>query len=84
MDGTAESQIAEFIEQEHTFEEFTEYIGKFQETVSQIQRELSNVQFDMIYLTCDDLKTGLIKTTREHINKLLSVLVVNHRTECKK
>ncbi len=84
VDGTAEKQIAEFIAQEHTFEEFTVLIGQFQNTVSQIQRELANVQFNMIYLTCDDLKIGLTKVTREHINKLLNVLITNHRTECKK
>ena len=46
--------------------------------------ELGVVEFDMIYLMTDDLKSALIKITRQHILKLLNVLIDNHRAECKK
>jgi hypothetical protein len=46
--------------------------------------ELGVVEFDMIYLMSDDLKSALIKITRQHIFKLLNVLIDNHRAECKK
>lgn len=52
--------------------------------MTDIQLELSIVEFDMIFLMCDDLKAALVKITRAHILKLLNVLIHGHRAECKK
>lgn len=59
-----------------------QYISEFQQVVSNIQTELSVVEFDMIFLMCDDLKSALVRITREHIFKLLNVLISKHRNEC--
>lgn len=63
---------------------FVKLITDFQDIVGQIQLELSVVQFDMIHLNCDDLKSALIRITREHVMRLLGVLIKNHRAECHK
>ena len=52
--------------------------------MSKIKLELSVLEFDMIYLMCDDLKTALVRITRQHLQRLLDVLITNHRTECHK
>lgn len=59
-------------------------IGKYQKIVSTIKLELSVLEFDMIYLMCDDLKSALVRITRQHLQRLLDVLINNHRTECHK
>lgn len=80
VDGTAEKRIEEFIaDSEKTFDEYTEEISFFQSIIHQIQLELSIVEFDMIFLMCDDLKTALIRITREHMARLVNVLIKNHR-----
>ena len=66
------------------FNFYFKYIGEYQKTVSEIQLEISIVEFDMIYLICDDLKSSLVKITRQHILKLLNVLITAHRNECKR
>jgi hypothetical protein len=83
VDGTADKQTDEFIAQEKTFDEYVKYIAEFQSVVANIQLELSDVEFDMIYLMCDDLKSALVRITRQHIFKLLNVLITKHRNECK-
>lgn len=64
--------------------QFFKYIGRLQSIVADIQVELSVIEFDMIYLMCDDLKSALVRITREHIYKLLDILITNHRNECNK
>ena len=85
VDGTAEKRIDAFIA-DHTkeFDDYTVEIQSFQDIITQIQRELSVVEFDMILLMCDDLKIALIRITREHMNRLIEVLIRNHRLESHK
>ncbi len=59
-------------------------IDEYQEIIGKIQLELSIVQFDMVHLNCDDLKSALVRITREHTYRLLNVLINNHRAECYK
>jgi len=85
VDGTAEKRIDEFIANvENVFDDYKAEITYFQEVISQIQRELSVVEFDMIFLMCDDLKIALTRITREHMDRLVNVLIDKHRINCKK
>ena len=68
----------------YLFNLLKQYINEFQAIVTNIQLELSVVEFDMIYLMCDDLKSAMVRITREHIMRLLNVLIENHRNECNK
>ena len=70
--------------QDKSFDEYVKYISQFQALVYDIQLEISDVEFDMIYLMCDDLKSALVRITRQHIYKLLNVLITKHRNECNK
>ena len=82
VDGTAEKRIDDFIADEtKEFDDYTVEIAFFQDIVSKIQRELSVVEFDMIFLMCDDLKIALIRITRQHMARLIDVLIKNHRKE---
>lgn len=85
VDGTAEKRIDTFIAD--TTKEFDDYIIEiqfFQDIIAQIQRELSVIEFDMIFLMCDDLKIALIRITKEHMNRLIEVLNRSHREESHK
>jgi dynein heavy chain, axonemal len=85
VDGTAEQQITEFIQNKtKTFDDYTDQINKYQSIISDIKLELNIIEFNMIYLICDDLKTALIKITRDHMYRLLNVLITKHRSECNK
>ena len=57
---------------------------KYEDAVKVIQLELSTVEFDMIYLMCDDLKSALIRIGRKHIETLMHVLTDKHHNECKR
>ena len=55
---------------------------KYEEVVKVIQLELTVVEFHMIYLICDDLKSALIRIARKHIETLVQVLIKKHHNEC--
>ncbi len=57
---------------------------KYEEVVKVIQVELTIVEFNMIYLICDDLKSALIRMARKHVETLMRVLTEKHHNECKK
>ncbi len=85
VNGAAEKRIEEFIaNSQNNFDDYKKEISYFQDIVSQIQRELSVVEFDMIFLMCDDLKIALTRITRELMTRLINVLIHNHRINCNK
>lgn len=84
VDGTASKEIQDFIESGKSFDEYVTYIAKFEKIIASIQREMGIVEFDMIYLICDDLKSSLVKIAKEHKGKLVGELINQHVTECKK
>ena len=66
--------IIEYVKLEIAF-----YVKKyFQNIVSDIQRELSVLEFDLIFFTNDNLKTSLIFITRQLMPSFIDVLKNNH------
>uniref|UniRef100_A0A452FPX9 Dynein axonemal heavy chain 12 n=1 Tax=Capra hircus TaxID=9925 RepID=A0A452FPX9_CAPHI len=81
IDGTAVKLIETFQAQDHTFDEYTEFIGKFFNLASEIMLLPQWVHFPMVRLDCEDLKTGLTNKARAFANMLLNDIASKHRKE---
>ncbi|GAB1601341.1 dynein heavy chain 12, axonemal-like isoform X2 [Argonauta hians] len=81
VDGTATAQIEKYISEEHTFEEYVQYVSDFQNIGSEILTLPRVKQYLMIHLDCEDLKQGLVKVARAHAVTLLKKLAADLREE---
>lgn len=81
LDGTATTMIETFQAEDHTFDEYTEFIEKFFSLASEIMLLPQWVHYPMVRLDCEDLKTGLTNKARAFANVLLSDIASKHRKE---
>jgi dynein heavy chain len=81
VNGEAAGAIDAFLAEEHTFEEYCEYIEKFRNVASEISSLNSIENFDMIRLDCDDIKRGLSESARKHSETLLERLTNDHKKD---
>uniref|UniRef100_A0A8C6FPB3 Dynein axonemal heavy chain 12 n=1 Tax=Moschus moschiferus TaxID=68415 RepID=A0A8C6FPB3_MOSMO len=81
IDGTAVKLIETFQSEDHTFDEYTKFIGKFFNLASEIMLLPQWVHFPMVRLDCEDLKTGLTNKARAFANMLLNDIASKHRKE---
>ncbi|XP_041350374.1 dynein heavy chain 12, axonemal-like isoform X3 [Gigantopelta aegis] len=81
VDGTALKEIHAYMEEDHTFAEYTTQIEKYRNLASEIMGLPSIEHFDMIRLDCEDLKRGLAEAARGLANELLSRVSADHRSE---
>ncbi|XP_070633246.1 dynein axonemal heavy chain 12 isoform X10 [Bos indicus] len=81
IDGTAVKLIETFQAEDHTFDEYTKFIGKFFNLASEIMLLPQWVHFPMVRLDCEDLKTGLTNKARTFANMLLNDIASKHRKE---
>ncbi|XP_053147136.1 dynein axonemal heavy chain 12 isoform X3 [Hemicordylus capensis] len=81
VDGAADERLRQFVSEEHTFDEYTEFIDEFLCLSKEIMSLPMLAHFPMVRLDCDDLKQGLVDKARSFANKLLDIIVVNHREE---
>ncbi|KAJ6668326.1 hypothetical protein lerEdw1_015703 [Lerista edwardsae] len=84
VDGTADERIRTFIDEEHTFDEYTEFIDEFFTLAKEIMNLPLMGHFPMVRLDCDDLKQGLVDKARSFSNKLLETIVARHKEENEK
>ncbi|KAK7101371.1 hypothetical protein V1264_019760 [Littorina saxatilis] len=81
VNGEADREIDEFLKHPHEFEEYIEEIEKYRSLASELMGQDSRAHFDMFHMENDDLKLGLVDTTRRYVNRILGHVVDNHRTE---
>ncbi|XP_015987106.1 dynein heavy chain 12, axonemal isoform X14 [Rousettus aegyptiacus] len=81
LDGTAVEMIETFQAEDHTFDEYTAFIGKFFSLASEIMLLPQWVHYPMVRLDCEDLKTGLTNKARAFANILLNDIASKHRRE---
>ncbi|XP_055985527.1 dynein axonemal heavy chain 12 [Sorex fumeus] len=81
LDGTAVEMIETFQAQNHTFDEYTEFIEKFFNLVSEIMLLPQWVHYPMVRLDCEDLKIGLTNKAKAFANLLLNDIATKHRKE---
>nr|XP_060483981.1 dynein axonemal heavy chain 12 [Panthera onca] len=81
LDGSAVELIETFQAEDHTFDEYTEFIGRFLSLASEIMLLPQWVHFPMVRLDCEDLKTGLTNKAKAFANILLNDIASKHRKE---
>ncbi|KAK7101380.1 hypothetical protein V1264_019769 [Littorina saxatilis] len=81
VNGEALTEIHTYMEDEHTFAEFTVQIEKYRALASEIMGLPSIEHYDMIRLDCEDLKVGLAEASRGLADELLSRVSADHRRE---
>nr|XP_044991758.1 dynein axonemal heavy chain 12 [Jaculus jaculus] len=81
LDGTAVTMVKAFQDEEHTFDEYTQFIEKFFSLASEIMLLPQWVHFPMVRLDCEDLKIGLTNKAKDFANILLNNIASKHKKE---
>ncbi|TWW56799.1 Dynein heavy chain 7, axonemal [Takifugu flavidus] len=81
VDGTAQAQVELFINEEHSFEEYTEKVQEFQALSKEILSLPAKAYFTMIHLDCEELKQGLAKKAKNYAEKLLEMVITSHQQQ---
>uniref|UniRef100_J3QTM1 Dynein heavy chain 12, axonemal n=1 Tax=Homo sapiens TaxID=9606 RepID=J3QTM1_HUMAN len=81
LDGTAVENIETFQTEDHTFDEYTEFIEKFLSLASEIMLLPQWIHYTMVRLDCEDLKTGLTNKAKAFANILLNDIASKYRKE---
>uniref|UniRef100_A0A8C7MDM0 Dynein axonemal heavy chain 12 n=1 Tax=Oncorhynchus kisutch TaxID=8019 RepID=A0A8C7MDM0_ONCKI len=87
VNGTAQGIVDRFVEEEHSFDDYTEV--RESKTVQKVEefcvlsKEIVSLpaiaHFAMVRLDCEELKQGLAKTAKTFAQILLEKLITNHR-----
>uniref|UniRef100_A0A2K6PQ33 Dynein axonemal heavy chain 12 n=1 Tax=Rhinopithecus roxellana TaxID=61622 RepID=A0A2K6PQ33_RHIRO len=81
LDGTAVENIETFQTEDHTFDEYTEFIEKFFSLASEIMLLPQWIHYPMVRLDCEDLKTGLTNKAKAFASILLNDIASKYRKE---
>ncbi|XP_051515044.1 dynein axonemal heavy chain 12-like [Myxocyprinus asiaticus] len=79
VNGMAQAQVEKLMEEEHSFEEYTEQVERFRALSQEISDLPSLIHFDMVRLDCEELKQGLAKKSIAFSQILVGKLVSSHR-----
>ncbi|KAI5612480.1 dynein heavy chain 12, axonemal isoform X1 [Silurus asotus] len=82
MNGSAQNLVKNFLEEEHSFEEYTEQVKVFRALSKEVSSLPSVAHFDMIRLDCEDFKQGLSKKAQAFAQILEGRLISTHREQC--
>uniref|UniRef100_A0A8C8MKR5 Dynein axonemal heavy chain 12 n=1 Tax=Oncorhynchus tshawytscha TaxID=74940 RepID=A0A8C8MKR5_ONCTS len=82
VNGTAQGIVDRFVEEEHSFDDYTEVREKFCVLSKEIVSLPAIAHFAMVRLDCEELKQGLAKTAKTFAQILLEKLITNHREIC--
>ncbi|XP_077865268.1 dynein axonemal heavy chain 12 [Saccoglossus kowalevskii] len=81
--GETMDRVNKFLEEEHTFGDYCEFVEEFRDRAKEILGLDSIAHFDMVRLDCEDLKRGLAEKSRSYANILLQRLSSDHMDENK-
>ncbi|XP_034028529.1 dynein heavy chain 12, axonemal [Thalassophryne amazonica] len=79
--GTAQAQVDKFMEEDHSFDEYTEQIDGFQALSIEIMNLPPKAYFTMVHLDCDELKQGLSNKAKNFAETLLKIVVTKHHEQ---
>ncbi|XP_015730362.1 dynein heavy chain 12, axonemal isoform X1 [Coturnix japonica] len=83
-DGRAEARIERFEAEEHSFDEYTDFIDEFLTLKKEIMNLPEVLHFPMICLNCEDIKQGLNSNAKAFADMLIDRIVTNYREENEK
>ncbi|XP_067384444.1 dynein axonemal heavy chain 12 [Channa argus] len=81
VNGTAQARVKLFLEEEHSFEEYTQQVEEFRALSKEIISLPAKAYFTMIHLDCEELKHGLANKAKSYAEILLNKLVTSHREQ---
>ncbi|MEQ2250438.1 hypothetical protein ILYODFUR_000797 [Ilyodon furcidens] len=81
VNGTVQTQVDTFLEEEHSFDEYTKQVEEFHKLSKEITNLPSKVYFPMVHLECEELKQGLSDKAKMFADILLKTLVTKHREQ---
>ncbi|XP_034168074.2 LOW QUALITY PROTEIN: dynein axonemal heavy chain 12 [Pangasianodon hypophthalmus] len=82
VNGSAKNLVEKFMEEEHSFEQYTEQVEVFRALSKEISSLPSVAHFDMIRLDCEELKQGLAKKAQNFAQILVARLISTNRDQC--
>ncbi|XP_038127258.1 dynein heavy chain 12, axonemal [Cyprinodon tularosa] len=81
VNGTAQTQVDTFLNEEHSFDEYTKRVEEFHMLSKEIANLTSKVFFPMVHLDCKELNQGLSNKAKMFADILLNTLVTKHREQ---
>ncbi|XP_065670290.1 dynein axonemal heavy chain 12 isoform X3 [Hydra vulgaris] len=81
VNGYTKKCLDEFLEKEHSFEEYVKEIAKYKTVMQQISSIHTVTYFQIIQLDCDDMKRGLVFKVNSFVEMLLIKLLNDHRAD---
>uniref|UniRef100_A0A3B4A2Y1 Dynein axonemal heavy chain 12 n=1 Tax=Periophthalmus magnuspinnatus TaxID=409849 RepID=A0A3B4A2Y1_9GOBI len=75
VNGTAQTQVIVFIEEEHSFKEYTQKVEEFRHLSKEIIDLPTKAHFTMVHLDCEELKQGLANKAKHFAEVLIKKLV---------
>ncbi|KAG7518207.1 dynein heavy chain 12, axonemal [Solea senegalensis] len=81
VNGAAQAHVNTFMEEEHSFEEYTKQVEDFHALSKEIISLPGKVHFTMVHLDCEELKQGLVNKARAYAETFLKKVLVNHREQ---
>ncbi|KAK7884177.1 hypothetical protein WMY93_027300 [Mugilogobius chulae] len=79
VNGTAQTQVTVFMEEGHSFKEYTQKVEEFRCLSKEIINLPAKAHFTMVHLDCEELKQGLANKAKHFSDMLIKKLVSNHR-----
>uniref|UniRef100_A0A3Q3KD74 Dynein heavy chain linker domain-containing protein n=1 Tax=Monopterus albus TaxID=43700 RepID=A0A3Q3KD74_MONAL len=81
VNGTAQARVDRFIEEEHSFDEYTKQVEEFRALSKEIISLPAKARFTMVHLDCEELKQGLSNKAENYAEILLKKLISSHREQ---
>ncbi|KAM3869140.1 dynein axonemal heavy chain 12-like [Diretmus argenteus] len=79
VNGSAQARVEKLMEEEHSFDEYTELVEEFRTLSREIVSLPAVARFTMVRLNCEELKQGLANKAQNFAQILLEKLVTDHR-----
>uniref|UniRef100_A0A8C9Y7R2 Dynein axonemal heavy chain 12 n=1 Tax=Sander lucioperca TaxID=283035 RepID=A0A8C9Y7R2_SANLU len=81
VNGTAQARVEKFMEEEHSFDEYTKQVEEFRVLSKEIISLPAKAHFSMVHLDCEELKQGLANKANNYAQILLKKLITSHREQ---
>ncbi|KAM8863638.1 dynein axonemal heavy chain 12 [Spinachia spinachia] len=79
VNGTAQARVEKFLEEEHSFEEYTKEVEEFHVVSKEISSLPARAHFSMVHLDCEELNQGLANEANNYAEILLKRVITSHR-----
>ncbi|KAL6119092.1 dnah12 [Pungitius sinensis] len=79
VNGSAHARVEKFLEEEHSFEEYTKEVEEFRVVSKEITSLPARAHFLMVHLDCEELNQGLANRAHNYAEILLKRVITSHR-----